>query len=212
MGKVKKQSYSSLFLMALLMAYGTLVSSCKPNEQKAGTQPPANASRDALKAQSPLGSAKPEVNILAARSKEQEQSLKPKINFVTTEKLYKKISQKKLGASTNTRFISLHHNVGILIHPGVSPTEVTFDVSGMKETLKLVFWVGQFSKESLSIPNAGTAGFKVFVDGKSLGRKRVDRFTNQTLLVDPKGASKLRIVVDDDDGVQTCDWFYMGLQ
>jgi hypothetical protein len=50
--------------------HGTLVSSCKPNEQKAGTQPPANASRDVSKTQSPLGSAKPEVNILATRSEE----------------------------------------------------------------------------------------------------------------------------------------------
>jgi len=44
----------------------------------------------------------------------------------------------------------------------------------MKETLKLVFWVGQFNGELLSLPNAGTAGFKVFVDEKlRLSKKQV---------------------------------------
>ena len=82
----------------------------------------------------------------------------------------------------------------------------------MKETLKLVFWMGGLPQNILPISKAGTAGCEVFVDGKSLGRKRVDRFTNQTLLLNPNGVSKLRIVVDDDDGAQTCDWFFMGLQ
>jgi hypothetical protein len=210
MCKEKKQSCSSLYLFGLLMACGILVSACKPNEQKAGAQPPTNAPRDVSKAQSPSASAKPEVNFLATVSKAQEQSLKPKINFVATEKLYKKIKQNKLGSGAG--LIKIYEKTGILIHPGVSPTEVTFDVSQMKETLKLAFWIGQFNQEALSLPKAGTAGFEVFVDEKSLGRKRVDRLTNQTLLINPQGLSKLRIVVDNDDGAQTCDWFFMGLQ
>jgi hypothetical protein len=99
-----------------------------------------------------------------------------------------------------------------LIHPGLSPTEVTFDVTDMKETLKLAFWMSGLPQSVLGSSNAGTAGFEVFVDRKSLGRKRVDRLTNQTLLINPQGLSKLRIVVDNDDGAQTCDWFFMGLQ
>jgi len=87
-----------------------------------------------------------------------------------------------------------------------------FDVSDMKETLRFAFWMSGLPQSVLGSSNVGTAGFEVFVDGKSLGRKRVDRFTNQTLLINPTGASKLRIVVDDDDGAQTCDWFFMGLQ
>ena len=169
------------------------------------TQPPA-------KAQPPAESVKPKINFVATVSKAQSpsESAKPKINFVATEKLYKKIKQNKLGSGAG--LIKIYEKTGILIHPGVSPTEVTFDVSQMKETLKLAFWIGQFNQEALSLPKAGTAGFEVFVDEKSLGRKRVDRLTNQTLLINPQGLSKLRIVVDNDDGAQTCDWFFMGLQ
>lgn len=212
MRKEKKQSCSSLYLMGVLMACGILVSGCKPSEQGAGTQPPASVPKDVSKAQSPSESVKPKINFVATVSKAQSpsESAKPKINFVATESLYKKIKQKKLGSGPG--LIRIDKNSGILIHPGVSPTEVVFDVSEMKETLKLVFWMGGLPQNILPISKAGTAGCEVFVDGKSLGKKRVDRFTNQSLIVNPSGASKLRIVVDDDDGAQTCDWFFMGLQ
>ena len=55
------------------MACGILVSSCKPSEQIMATQPPARVQTPA-------------------------ESVKPKINFVATEKLYKQINQKKLGS------------------------------------------------------------------------------------------------------------------
>ena len=214
MYKAKKQSCSSSYLLGSLMACGILVSGCKPSEQGAGTQLPGSVPKDVSKAQLPSESVKPKINFVATVTKAQSpsESVKPKINFVSTEKLYKKIKQKKLGSGSGPRFIRFEKNTGILIHPGDTPTEVVFDVSGMKETLKLAFWIGQFNQEALCLPKAGTVGFEVFVDGKSLGRKRVDRLTNETLLVDPKGVSKLRIVVDNDDGVQTCDWFFMGLQ
>jgi hypothetical protein len=203
--KEEKLSCPSFHLLLLLMLCGILASACKPSEQIMATQPPA-------KAQPPAESVKPKINFVATVSKAQSpsESAKPKINFVATESLYKKIKQKKLGSGHG--LIRIDKNIGILIHPGVSPTEVVFDVSEMKETLKLAFWMGGLPQNILPISKAGTAGCEVFVDGKSLGRKRVDRFTNQTLLLNPNGVSKLRIVVDDDDGAQTCDWFFMGLQ
>lgn len=192
--KWAKLSRPSFHLFGLLMACGILVSSCKPSEQGVGTQSPANVPKDVSEDQS-----------VTAQGK-------PKINFVATEKLYKKMKQKKIGAGGNPRFIALHQNKGIMIHPGNTPTEVVFDVSGMKQTLKLAFWIGQFPQNAVSLSKEGTAGFEVFVDGKSLGRQRVDRLTNQALLVNPLGVSRLRIVVDNDDGANVCDWFYMGLQ
>jgi hypothetical protein len=179
-----------------------------------GTQPTANVPRDVSEAQSTLASGKPKINLVASASKTQSplDSVKPLINFAATEKLYKKIRTKKIGVGGNPRFITFHPNGGILIHPGSTPSEVVFDVSGMKETLKLAFWIGQFPQNTVSLAKEGTAGFEVFVNGKSLGRKRVDRLTNETLSVDPKGVSKLRIVVDNDNGATACDWFYMGLQ
>jgi hypothetical protein len=196
------------------MACGILVSSCKPSEQIMATQPTANVPGDVSEAQSTLVSGKPKINFVAKASITQSplDSVKPLINFVATGKLYKKIKQKKIGTGGNPGFITLHPNGGILIHPGNTPSEVVFDVSGMKETLKLAFWIGQFPQNAVSLSKEGTAGFEVFVDGKSLGRKRVDRLTNETLSIDPRGVSKLRIVVDNDNGANTCDWFFMGLQ
>jgi hypothetical protein len=210
--KEEKLSCPSFHLLLLLMLCGILASACKPNEQGMGTQPPANVPRDVLEGQSTSGSGKPKINFVATVSKAQSQpeSVKPKINSLATEKFYKKIKQKKLGSAAP--IIRIDKSLGIFIHPGVSPTEVTFDVSGMEETLKLAFYIGGVPQQILPTSKAGTAGFEVFVDGKSLGRKRVDRFTNQTLLVDPKGVSKLRIVVDNDDGAATWDWFFIGLQ
>jgi hypothetical protein len=40
----------------------------------------------------------------------------------------------------------------------------------------------------------------------------VDRYTNQNLEVNLTGVSEVRIIVDDADGDQLCDWFFMGLQ
>ena len=192
LGKTKEQIYSSLYLLGFIMASGLLVSACKPNEQKSGVQPPGNVRRDTSSAQS------------------LSESVKPKLNFVATEKLYEKIKQKKLGSGSG--LIRIDENIGILIRPGLSPTEVTFDVSGMKETLKFAFWIGQFTQDEVSLSEKATAGFEVFVNGKSLGRKRVDRLTNQALLVNPLGVSRLRIVVDNDNGDITGDRFFMGLQ
>jgi hypothetical protein len=194
------------------MACGLLVSACKPSEQIKGTQLPENAPKDVSEAQSTSESGKPKIGFAASAPKTQSltESVKPKINFVATEKLFKKIKQKKLGLGSG--LIRIDKNSGILARPGLSPTEVIFDVSGMKETLKLAFWIGQFTQDEVSLSEKATAGFEVFVDGKSLGRKRVDRFTNQTLLVNPLGVSRLRIVVDNDNGDIAGDRFFMGLQ
>ena len=189
--KAKKQSYPSLHLLGSLVACGLLVSACKPSGQIMVTQPP-------VKAQPP------------AKVQPPAESVKPKINFVATEKFYKKMKQKKLGVGAE--LVRIDKNIGILIHPGASPSEVIFDVSDMKQELKMAFWISGLPQKFLDSTGAGTAGFELFVDGKTLGRKRVDRFTNQFLVVNPLGASKLRIVVDNDDGAQTCDWFFMGLQ
>jgi hypothetical protein len=186
----KKNKRSSIFFVVIFILCGTLVNSCKPNEQKIRAEAIAIVPKESVKTPA--------------------QSVKPEINFVATEKLYKKIKQKKLGSGAG--LIRIDKNNGILIHPGASPTEVIFDLSGMKEILKLAFWISGLPQNILPIAKAGTVGFEVFVDGKSLGRKRVDRLTNQTLLINPQGLSKLRIVVDNDDGAQTCDWFFMGLQ
>ena len=208
----KVQSCSNLHLVGFMMACGLLVSACKPSEQGVGTQPLANVPRDVLEAQSTSESGKPKINFVATVPKIQSlsESVKPKINFVATEKLFKKIKQKKFGSGPG--LIRIDDNIGILVRPGLSPTEATFDVSGMKETLKLAFWIGQFAQDEVSLSEKATAGFEVFVDGKSLGRKRVDRLTNQTLLVNPIGVSRLRIVVDNDNGDIAGDRFFMGLQ
>ena len=167
-----------------------VISACKPNEPKLRAEATPIVPQEGVKTPA--------------------QSLKPAIDFVATEKLYKRIQQKKLGSVNG--LVRIEKNTAILIHPGGSPTDVAFDISGMKETMKIVLFIGTLPQNILPVSKAGTAGFEVFVDGKSQGRKRVDRLTNQTVFVNPAGASELRIIVDNDDGEQTCDWFFMGLQ
>jgi len=87
--------------------------------KKRGVQPPGSTPRDASKDQSP------------------QEAVKPKINFFSSEKLYKKIKQKKLGSGPG--LLRIDKNLGILINPRVLPTEVMFEVSDNKETLKRVF-------------------------------------------------------------------------
>jgi len=101
---------------------------------------------------------------------------------------------------------------GILIHPGSTPTEALFDVSSMYGSTDLAFWISGLPQEALGNPKSGTATVEVFLDGVSQGRKKVDRQTNESLSVNLTGVSTMRVVVDDSDGAQLFDWFFMGVK
>jgi hypothetical protein len=138
------------------------------------------------------------------------QSSKPTVDLEATRALYDRATDQLSGIGSGK--VEWRENFGILLHPGESPTEVAFDVSDREGQQTFVFWISGLPENALSNPGAGTAGFELLLDGQSQGRFNVDRYTNQNLEVNLTGVSEVRIIVDDADGDQLCDWFFMGLQ
>jgi hypothetical protein len=139
-----------------------------------------------------------------------DQSAKARVDLAKTRDLYDKISKQQLGEVHGT--IQWVDGAGILLHPGSTPTEASFDVSGMPSVADLVFWINDLPPDALADPRAGTAAVEVFLDGVSQGRKKVDRQTKESLSLNFNGTSTLRAVVDNSDGTDLCDWFFMGVR
>lgn len=132
------------------------------------------------------------------------------MDLAKTKSLVDKITMRQAGAGPGT--IEWRDGMGILMHPGSTPTEAVFDVSGMQDSTDLAFWISGLPKEVVGNPKAGTAAVEVFLDGVSQGRKKVDQETNESLAVNLTGVSTMRVVVDDSDGAQLCDWFFLGVK
>jgi len=147
-----------------------------------------------------------------------KQGAKPRPNLEKTKQLYESISSKNPGAIAGK--VEWRDGLGILLHPGTTPTGVVFDLSKFKGNATLVFWISRLPDQILAQPNAGTAAFTVELDGKKDGRKvesklprkKVDRFTVATIPVNFSGASTMKVSVDDADGTQFCDWIFMGVE
>ncbi|MFM8982259.1 MAG: hypothetical protein ACKOLA_05010 [Spartobacteria bacterium] len=146
------------------------------------------------------------------------QGLKPRPNLQKTKQLFDSISSKRPGSVSGK--VEWRDGLGILLHPGTTPTGVVFDLSKFKGNANLVFWISRLPDRILAQPNAGTAAFTVEIDGKKDGRKieikmprkKVDRFTVETIPVNFSGASTMKVTVDDGDGAQFCDWIFMGVE
>jgi hypothetical protein len=147
-----------------------------------------------------------------------KQGAKPRPNLEKTKQLFLSISSKRPGAISGK--VEWRDGIGILLHPGTTPTEVVFDLSKLKGNATLFFWISRLTDRILAQPNAGTAAFTVELDGKKDGRKveiklprnEVNRFSVATVPVNFTGATMLKISVDDADGAQFCDWIFMGVE
>lgn len=137
-----------------------------------------------------------------------QQSVKPRGDLAKTKALYEKIDSRKPGEGG---VVELREKTGILMIPGKSPSEATFDVTKASGILDLAFWVAGIPAGAIASPEACTVGFEIFLDGKSQGRKRVDRLTNQLLAIDLSGVSQLKIVVDGDGDGTSRDWLYVAV-
>lgn len=137
-----------------------------------------------------------------------QQSVKPRGDLTKTKALYEKIESRKAGEGG---VVELREKTGILMIPGKSPSEATFNVTKTSGDLDLAFWVAGIPAGASTSPEACTVGFEIFLDGKSQGRKRVDRLTNQLLTIDLSGVSRLKIVVDGDGDGTSRDWLYVAV-
>ncbi len=172
----------------------------------AGCDSSVPSSQEADAGQSP----KPVPMQPASAQSETSASAKPRVDLVRSEALYDRISSSQPGSGPGS--IAWWEGSGIHIHPGATPSEVVFDVSDAKEIAVLEFWIKDLPPDALSNPLAGTAAVEVFLDGISQGRKEVNRERNESLTVNLDGVSSMRVVVDDSDGAQLCDWFFMGVR
>jgi hypothetical protein len=147
-----------------------------------------------------------------------KQGAKPRPNLQKTKQLFDSISSGRPGEKFGK--IEWRDGAGILLHPGTTPTSVVFDLSKLKGSATLVFWMSGLPAQVLANPKAGTAGVTVELDGRKDGRKveiklprkGVDRFANATIPVSFSGATKMRVSVDDANGTQLFDWLFMGVE
>ena len=135
------------------------------------------------------------------------QSTKPRINHVQTQSLFESISRKSLGATFDIELKTER----VFTHPGRKPTEAVFDIRNKFQALSLVGSTIKLPADGLADPQAGTVGMEIFVDGKSKGRRLVDRLTNQTFNLDLTNAKELKVVVDCANGTADWDHFYLGV-
>jgi peptidoglycan/LPS O-acetylase OafA/YrhL len=137
------------------------------------------------------------------------QSIKPKIQQVSTQKLWKCLSpQDLLTADDNLKLLEN----GIRIHPEGNPKTVTFLLDGKFKKVELVSFINELPKSALSNEEAATAGVEVFLDNKSQGHRLIDRNINQTFILDLTQTKVLKVVVDCANGTASWDWLNIGLK
>jgi peptidoglycan/LPS O-acetylase OafA/YrhL len=137
------------------------------------------------------------------------QSIKPKIEHVSTQKLWKCLSpQDLLTADDNLKLLEN----GIRIHPGGNPKTATFLVDGKFKQVELVSFIDVLPQSALSNVEAATAGVEVFLDDKSQGRRLVTRNIDQTFILDLTQTKVLKIVVDCANGTAAWDWVNIGIK
>lgn len=140
---------------------------------------------------------------------EVKQSVKPSVNLDKTGALFSTITAKTLGKVHGK--VELRED-GILIHPGETPTKVTFQLKNLDPSITLVGFIATMPPETLALSNTGSVGFELFLDGKSQGHNPVDRFSNFVEQINIANAKTLTVVVDNGNGEPWADWFILGLQ
>jgi hypothetical protein len=136
------------------------------------------------------------------------QSSKPQIDTIQTKILYDLLKNQKIGSKFEIEF----KPGGIFMHPGGQTTEAVFDIANQFQNIFLVGYILKLPDKGLAEPLAGTVGMEVFVDGKTQGRRLVDRHTNQTYQLDLASAKELKVVVDCANGTANWDHFCLGIE
>jgi hypothetical protein len=121
-----------------------------------------------------------------------------------TKKLWDSIVDQNLGAPGRDPKPSPN---GVALAAGMQPTTVQFDVKGKFNALNVFV-------KSVFVPmdapsNAGISGVEIFVDGKTQGRKIVDRQTKHAWSLNLENAKELKFVVDNANGTDFWDWVEM---
>lgn len=136
------------------------------------------------------------------------QSESPAINLVKTKELFALASEKKIGDKVG--LFEMREN-GILVHPGeTQSTRINFRLSRSFYRITVRSFIAPLPPEA-SVKEAGTVGVEFFVDGKSLGRAYVDRYSKQIDSFDLTDIEMLTVVVDNGNGKPWFDWLMLAV-
>lgn len=89
---------------------------------------------------------------------------------------------------------------------------IEFDTKGLT-SISLSPFMADFSSDQgcVANPQAGVARLTWLVDGKKKGSVMVDRDYNALVNVDLTKSTRLKLEVDNGNGVIWCDWFTVGM-
>lgn len=99
------------------------------------------------------------------------------------------------------------------LHPDTGKNaSIEFDVKGL-QSLTLSPYVADFSTipDCDGNPEAGVVRMRWSLDGGTPNEVAVDRNYAATVAVDTSRASRLKVEVDEANGVHWCDWFGLGV-
>ncbi|RDZ27117.1 hypothetical protein DX914_12710 [Lysobacter silvisoli] len=99
------------------------------------------------------------------------------------------------------------------LHPDTGKNaSIEFDVKGL-QSLTLSPYIADFSTipDCDGNPEAGVVRMRWSLDGGSPNEVAVDRGYAATIDVDTSKASRLKVEVDEANGVHWCDWFGLGV-
>jgi len=122
-----------------------------------------------------------------------------------TQALYNSIENKQLGGTQDLKL----DKDGILIHPGPSPTVVSFAPKGKLGNITLEGSIKDLPAESKSTPGAGTVGVVISIDGKDGSRRVVTPGKPMEQSIDLSKVQRFSISVDNGNNTAAYDWFYL---
>lgn len=109
--------------------------------------------------------------------------------------------------------ITVQSDDQLFMHPAEDHDAwIEFDQLGL-DAVELTPRINALDRQCLSYPKPGVVALNVLVDGKpAVHGFKVDRGYDQTLRVDLRGASTMRLDVDKGEGGAVCDWFSIGVE
>lgn len=126
-----------------------------------------------------------------------------------TDEFFRAVVSKSLGDKWGKAEM---RDEGLLLHPGdKQPTILKVDGAGKAQLAGRGF-IAELDEAGKSVPDAGTVGFEIRLDGKSVKRFSVDRRTPADFVVPLNGAKEIEVVVDNGNGKSAWDWFILDVR
>jgi hypothetical protein len=137
------------------------------------------------------------------------QSVKPMVDLAKTRCLYESVISSSAGERHGR--IEWRKDAGILIHPGDTPTEVAFDLSGLDKPFTLAAWINPLPEEALDNPQIGNVNFGISTASITIGSYPVDRLKNQEISITKEHGNHLKVSCASASGNADFCWAFIGV-